>query len=146
MTTTKVQKNLQTITPFAGINFINEAFSRCGFSPLIDNQSGYRQSTKGYRHSDIFRSWFNIFFCGGEVAEDIQEHLRSTLESIPGNKVPSADTLLRELSELSTVNQVVSSSAGKSYHININEKLLALNIKMLLKLRWCCKKYAAVNI
>jgi hypothetical protein len=50
-------------------------FSRCGFSCLIYKQSGYRQSTKGFTHNDIFRSWFNIFLCGGEVAEDIREHL-----------------------------------------------------------------------
>jgi ribosomal protein S11 len=37
--------------------------------------------------------------CGGDVAEDIQKHLRETLEVIPQNKVPSADTLLRELTE-----------------------------------------------
>jgi hypothetical protein len=54
----------------------------------------YRQSTKGFKHSDIVRTWFNIFFCGGDVAEDIQEHLRQTLEAIPQNKVPSTDTLL----------------------------------------------------
>jgi hypothetical protein len=134
MISTKVQKISQTITPFAGISFINEEFSRCGLSKLIDNQLGYRQSTKGFKHSDIIRSWFNIFFCGGEVAEDIQEHLCGTLENIPQNKVPSADTLLRELSDIATNSQQVTSSAGKNYTINIHEKLLDLNIKMLQQL------------
>jgi hypothetical protein len=41
------------------------------------------------------RNLFNIFFCGGDCAEDIQTHLREALENIPGNSVPSADTLLR---------------------------------------------------
>jgi hypothetical protein len=135
MTSTKVEKISQTLTPFGGINFVNAEFSRCGLSQLIDNQLGYRQSTKGYQHSDIVRSWFNIFFCGGDVAEDIQEHLRQTLEAIPQNKVPSADTLLRELTELSTDNQIIKSSSGNSYKINVNENLLDLNIKVLLKLK-----------
>jgi hypothetical protein len=61
MTMAKVQKISQTITSFGGINFINEEFSRCGLSQFIDNHLGYRQSTKGYKYSDIVRSWFNIF-------------------------------------------------------------------------------------
>jgi hypothetical protein len=134
MTVTKVQKSSEIITSFAGISFINEEFSRCGLSKLIDNQLGYRQSTKGFKHSDIIRSWFNIFFCGGEVAEDIQEHLRRTLENIPQNKVPSADTLLRELGNIAADCQEVTSSAGKNYTININEKLLDMNIRSLLLL------------
>ncbi|GHU63122.1 hypothetical protein FACS1894123_05280 [Bacteroidia bacterium] len=131
MTTTKVVKSSQTITPFAGISFINDEIFRCGFSSLIDSKLGYRQSTKGFTHSDIVRAWFNIFLCGGEVAEDIQEHLRQTLENIPGNKVPSADTLLCELSDLAADCEEVTSSTGNSYKINVNEKLLELNIEHL---------------
>jgi hypothetical protein len=96
---------------------------------------GYRQSTKAFKHSDIVSAWFNIFSCGGDVAEDIQELLREKLEAIPQNKVPSTDTLLRELTELSADNKTIKSSAGNSYKINIPEKLLDLNIKMLLKLK-----------
>jgi hypothetical protein len=88
MTITKVEKKSQSITPFGGINFINEEFTRCGLSQIIDTKLGYRQSTKGFKHSDIVRAWFNIFICGGDVAENIQEHLRETLEVIPHNKVP----------------------------------------------------------
>jgi hypothetical protein len=36
MTATKVVKSSQTITPFAGISFINDEIFRCGFSKLID--------------------------------------------------------------------------------------------------------------
>jgi len=131
---TKIQKSFQTVTAFGGINFINDEFSRCGLSQLIDNELGYRQSTRNYKYSDNFLSWFDIFLCGGEVAEDIQEHLRPALENIPDNKVPSADTLLRVLNELATDSKTVTSTSGKEYKININEKVLDLNMKMLLKL------------
>jgi hypothetical protein len=140
MTNAKIQKSSESITPFAGIFFSNKEFTRCGLAQLIDNKLGYRQSTKGFKHSDIIRSWFNIFLCGGAVAEDIQEHLRQTLESIPQNKVPSADTLLRELTELSTENQIVKSSTGNSYNTNINEKMLDLNLKSLISLGLLKKK------
>ncbi|MDR0566908.1 MAG: hypothetical protein LBG47_07735 [Prevotellaceae bacterium] len=95
----KIQKIFQTITPFAGVYFTNREFDRCGLSQLIDKELGVRTPT-GYRCSDIFRSWVDIFFCGGDVAEDIAQHLRSSLESLPGNKVPSPDTLLRGIKEM----------------------------------------------
>ena len=69
----------------------------------------------------------------GQCAEDIQQHLRRTLEQIPGNAVASADTLLRCFGELATENtQVTVPSSGKQYQFNINEKLNDLNIKLLL--------------
>ncbi|MDR0572797.1 MAG: hypothetical protein LBG96_01990 [Tannerella sp.] len=33
---TKIQKVSQTITPFAGVSFINSEFNRCVLSQLID--------------------------------------------------------------------------------------------------------------
>ena len=46
----------------------------------------------------------NVFYCGGDCAEDIQSHLGEDLKSIPGNLVPSSDTILRGIKELSTEN------------------------------------------
>jgi hypothetical protein len=54
--------------------------------------------------------------------------------------VPSADTLLCELTELFADNKTIKSSAGDSYKINIPEKLLDLNTKILLKLKLLNKK------
>jgi hypothetical protein len=110
----KLQKISQSITPFAGISFVIEEFNNCGLSKLIDGNLGARCLT-GYQYSEIFRSWFSIFLSGGDVAEDISCHLREGLESIPGNRVPSTDTLLRSVKELATENEVVVSSSGKQY-------------------------------
>jgi len=129
---TKIAKNSKNITPFAGISYINSEFINCGMSQLIDNELGNRVSTIGYSYSDIIRNWTNLFLCGGDCAEDIQVHLRPTLEQIPDNKPPSADTLLRGNKELAVDNTEVVSSSGKIYNFNINEKLNRLNIKSLL--------------
>ncbi|MDR3142967.1 MAG: hypothetical protein LBU37_14745 [Tannerellaceae bacterium] len=86
----KVQKQIQTVTPFAGISFVIKEFNSCGLSSLIDNILGIR-SLSGYQYSDIIRGWFSVFFSGGDVAEDINCHLYSSLACIPGNRVPSAD-------------------------------------------------------
>ena len=80
----------------------------------------------------IIKTQFNIFLSGGDCAEDIQTHLGKHLKSIPGNHVPSADTILRGIKELSTQNTSFSSNQGKNYDFNINTKLNLLNIKSLL--------------
>ena len=77
----KLQKVSQSMSSFAGISFVHEEFNKCGLLQLIDEQLGKRNAS-GYGHGELFRTWFEIFFCGGEVAEDVQEHLRSTLESM----------------------------------------------------------------
>jgi hypothetical protein len=116
------------VSSFAGISFVHEEFNNCGLLQHIDRQPGKRD-TSGYRHGELFRTWFEIFFCEGEVAEDVHEHLRSTSESIPGNRVAAPDTLLRELKGLATEDTIVTSSSGKEYRFNINEKMNDLNIK-----------------
>jgi hypothetical protein len=128
----KLQKISKNITPFAGVFYANNEFKSLGLRQLIDNQLGYRISTKGYSYGNLIGNHFNLFLCGGECAEDIQQHFRPTLEQIPGNQVASADTLLRCFNELSTENTTVSSSSSKEYQFNINEKLNDLNIKSLL--------------
>lgn len=130
----KLQKVSQSITSFGGISFIHEEFTKSGLQSLIDKVLGVRSLT-GYQYGEIFRAWFEIFFCGGEVAEDISTHLRPTLENIPDNQVPSPDTLLRILKELATENTTVKSASGKLYQFNINKRLNDLSIKLLLLIK-----------
>ena len=129
----KVQKVSKNITPFAGVFYVNDEFHRSGLCQLIDNQLGYRKSTKDYSYGNLIGNFFNLFLCGGECAEDIQQHFRPTLEQIPDNAVASADTLLRCFNELATENTIVTvPSSQKAYEFNINEKVNDLNIKSLI--------------
>jgi len=128
----KVVKLSKNITPFGGISYVNMEFNNCGLAQLVDNELGVRGNGIGYSHSEIFRTWFNVFLCGGECAEDVQVHLHDTLKQIPGNVVPSADTMLRLIKELALNNTEVESSSGKVYQFNINKKMNDLNIKSLL--------------
>jgi len=128
----KVQKISTNVSPFAGISFVNNSLNETGLSQLIDNELGARVKTVGFSYSDIIRNQFNVFYSGGDCAEDIQTHLGKHLKSIPGNHVPSADTILRGIKELSTQNASFTSNQGKTYDFNINTKLNNLNIKSLL--------------
>ena len=108
----KVQKISSNVSPFAGISFVNNSFNETGISQLIDNELGARVKTVGFSYSDIIKTQSNIFFSGGDCAEDIQTHLGKHLKSIPGNHVPSADTILRGIKELSTKNISFTSNQG----------------------------------
>ena len=128
----KIQKISKNITPFAGVFYVNNEFNLCGLRKLIDKQLGKRLSTKNYSYGNLIGNFFNLFLCGGECAEDIQQHFRPTLEQIPNNQVASADTLLRVFNELATENTTIVSSTNNEYQFNINERVNDLNIKSLL--------------
>jgi len=75
------------------------------------------------QNNEIICSWFSVFFSGGDVAEDINCHLRESLSFIPDNRVPSAEMLLRGIEELSTENDTIKSTSGKEYQFNISKKM-----------------------
>jgi hypothetical protein len=128
----KVEKISHNVTPFGGISFVHDKFRRSGLCKLIDKELGARVSTCGYTYGSLFGNWFDVFLCGGECAEDIEEHLYDTLSAIPGNKVSKADTLLRCLKKLSVENSSVTSDKGITYQFNNNDKLNTLMVKSLL--------------
>lgn len=127
----KIQNFKTSVNPFSGNSLVNHHFDKSGMSQLIDHELGMRVKYVGYQYSEIFRNLTNIFLSGGDVIEDINTHFGEHLMSIPGNNVPSADTVLRALKELTTDNTVYASDSGISYNFNINKKLNKLNIKSL---------------
>lgn len=138
----KIQKLSSSVSPFAGISFANNSFNKSGMSQLIDIELGKRVKTIGFDYSEIFRNLSNVFFSGGDVIEDISTHLGEHLQMIPGNNVPSPDTVLRGIKELTIPNTSFKSKSGIDYDFNINTKLNRLNIKSLLLTRQleanCC--------
>ncbi len=55
----KVQKLIDTVSPFVGISFLNEYFNKTGLSQLIDNEPGVRAKLVGFRYSEILRNLTN---------------------------------------------------------------------------------------
>ena len=127
----KIQNYKTSVNPFSGISLANYHFNRSGLSELIDKELGMRAKYFGYQYSEIIRNLANVYISGGDVIEDVNTHFGEYLKSIPGNNVPSADTILRGIKELSTENTVYTSDKGLLYDFNINEKLNRLNIKTL---------------
>jgi hypothetical protein len=127
----KIRNYKTSVNPFSGNSLVNHHFNKSGMSQLIDNELGMRVKYTGYQYSEIFRNLSNIYLSGGDVIEDINTHFGEYLKSIPGNNVPSADTILRAFKELTTENTVYTSGSGLSYNFNINNKLNRLNIRSL---------------
>lgn len=128
----KIQKLNGTVSPLAGISFVNRLFDQVGMSNLIDNELGQRTRVTGYQYSEIIRNLSNVFISGGDCIEDINTYLKEHLKAIPNNQVPSPDTVLRGIDELSIDNSQFISNSGNAYNFNINLKLNRLNIKSLI--------------
>ena len=131
----KVQKTNPTINPFGGINFVINQIDASGIDKLIDNQLGNRPFQAQYSFSDLLKNLWSVFLCGGDCAEDLNEHLNPFLSSNPGIKVANADTVLRVLKSLKTPKETVISTTGNAYATNKNDKLNKLNISLLKKLK-----------
>ncbi len=131
----KVEKSNENINSFGGINFVIDEIRRSGVLELIDNQLGKRPKQSKYSYSDLFLNMWSVFFCGGDCAEDLNEHLKSSLKSVPHTKVADADTVLRVLKSLKTDKEEVKVDKGKTYAINKHDKLNDLNINILLSLK-----------
>lgn len=129
----KIEKNNQIINPFGGINFVVDTIKKEGILELIDNQLGKRAKQAQYSYSNVVLNLWSVFFCGGDCAEDVNEHLKEYLQDIPNHKVADADTILRVLKTLKTHKEKVESSKGNIYEINKNDKLNELNISLLKK-------------
>ncbi len=116
----KVQRISFNVSPFARISSANQSFNKSGLSQLIDNELSQRVKTIGFSYSEIIRNVTNVFCSGGSCAEDIQTHFGEHLKSIPGNNVPSADTTLSGIKELTTSNTTFTSKQCIHYEFNIN--------------------------
>lgn len=130
----KVLKSDQKLNPFGGLNFVINELEAQGIAELIDTHLPPRSLFAHYKYSDVFYSMWSVLLCGGDCAEDLQDHLRPYLEDIPGFDVPSADTVLRLQQDLSGELQEHVSARGVLHQFCWNEQMNQLNVKLLKKL------------
>lgn len=132
----KVINSSEKITSHGGFNFIFQAYHKSGLSQLIDKELGKRVEKQGFNYSDIFLNHLAVYFNGGDCTEDINEHLRSSMQKIRGMDVCSADTILRGIKELAAPNTILRHPESQVRHeFNINLPLNRLLVKSLLLTR-----------
>ncbi len=131
----KIKRSNQ-ISAFGGMNFVFDFLRNNNFDRIIVESlpSLVRQSQ--YSWCDIIYSLFSIFLCGGDCIEDVQTHLKSHFQNNPYIKMPSPDTILRRLLQLSVANKTCKTKRGEVIHdFNTNQTLERLNIALLKKMR-----------
>ncbi len=127
----KITQSNDKITAFGGFNFCHDIFQKSGIPNLIDEHLGQRVKYTGFNYSDIFTNHLAIFLNGGDCTEDVNEHLRSSLQQIPEMNVCSADTILRGVKELATHTIQYVSPSKITHQFNINTALNELLLKSL---------------
>lgn len=131
----KVQNNSDSISPFAGLNFISNDFDRSGLIQVIENELVSKSDLATYTLTDDIKSLFLTFFAGGDCAEDMNIHLRPTLLTIPNLGLPNADTVLRDFKALSTPTTTIITDPKIAHQTNTNDSLNNFIINSLIKLK-----------
>lgn len=127
----KIQKS-KPLSAFGGLNFVLEHLSASGISKLLDNNlPGFAPQSK-YSWSDILYSLLSIYLCGGDCIEDLQTHLKSHFKGNPYLNMPSSDTMLRRIGNLSEPAAECMTKRGSVVHTySTNSALGQLNMGIL---------------
>lgn len=130
----KIEKSFY-INPFGGINYVLNYFNQIKFDRLLEDHLPELAAQSQYSWKDLIYSLFSIYYCGGDCIEDIGGNFKNSLLNNPLVKVPSPDTILTRLKELTVPNIVDKSPQGKDQHaFSINPSLAKLNIELLAKM------------
>lgn len=122
------------LSAFGGINFVFEYLDKHKIGDVITEHLPELSPQCQYTWKDIFYSLFSIYLCGGDCIEDLQTHLKNHFTNNPFVRIPSPDTVLRRLIQLSGENQQCRTKRGQVTHqFNTNTKLNRLNISLLKK-------------
>jgi len=130
----KVQ-NCNIISAFGGINFVFKYLEEGNCNDLFDKYLPGLAHQSTYSWKDIIHSILSIYLCGGDCIEDLQVHLKAHFQKNPFINMPSSDTVLKRLKELSEDNNQCLTKRGSVEHTyNRNSKLEGLNVALLKEL------------
>lgn len=124
--------NSQTISPFGGLNFVIEEAINLKVNTLLKDNLPELPKQSTYNWFDIIMSYWSVFFCGGDCAEDLSVNLRNGFKGNPFIKVPSPDRVLERLKSLAVPSELFMAKRGKKQHqFSLADELNQLNLKML---------------
>src|SRR5690554_5126159 len=130
----KVLKS-NNISAFGGLNFVIEEFDKKKLGKILNENLPKLSAQSQYDWKDLLYSFWSVFFCGGDCAEDLSGNFKPNLSQSPKLKVPSPDRVLNRLKELAEPTKQFSTSRGKHLHqFAINDQLTELNLRILKKI------------
>ena len=125
----------RAISAFGGMNFVFEDFNSLGLDQLFIKGLPQLPSQSKYCWRDIIYPLFSVYFCGGTCIEDLEIHLKPHLSPNPFCEIPSPDTILRRLKDLSEPIKTCRTKRGIVDHQYSENSLLSnLNIQLLKRL------------
>jgi hypothetical protein len=127
--------NSSPISSFGGLNFVIKELENKKLGILLNEFLPSLPSQSQYSWRDIIFSYWSIFFCGGDCAEDINNNFKSSFSNNPLLNVPSADRILNRMKHLSEPLQLFDTVRGNVTHeFNCNNMLSKLSLKVIKKL------------
>jgi hypothetical protein len=81
-TNMKVQKS-SNLNPFGGLNFVMEELDRQKIGALLNQELPAIGKQSQYSWRDLFYSYWSVFYCGGDCAEDLSDNFKSSLSLVP---------------------------------------------------------------
>ncbi len=124
------------LTPFGGLNFVLEELDNKNISKLLDKHLPELPAQSIYNWKDILYSFWSIYFCGGDCAEDLSDNFNKNLSLFPQFKTPSPDRVLERMKSLSIPIEEFDTPKGTKIHeFSINHTLNNLNITILKRLK-----------
>ena len=124
--------NSPAISSFGGLNFVIKEAINLKINNLFNFNLPSLPTQSRYNWFDIIMSYWSVFFCGGDCAEDLSVNLKDGVRNNPIINVPSPDTVLNRIKFLSDSAQFFTTERGdKAHHFSLASRLNRLNIKML---------------
>ncbi|NQU85819.1 MAG: hypothetical protein HQ541_08670 [Mariniphaga sp.] len=108
----KVQNSL-AVSPFGGLNFVLDEFEKKGVGKFINQTMPALATQSKYSWKDIFYSFWSVFFCGGDCAEDLLGNFSASFKGNPLMRIPSPDRVLGRMKELVEPIQLFETTRGE---------------------------------
>jgi len=122
----------QAVSPFGGINFVIKEAIDLKINTLLIGDLPSLPTQSQYNWFDIFMSYWSVFFCGGDCAEDLSINIKKGLHSSPYIKIPSPDRILERIKSLSDSSQTFTAKRGEKEHqFSLAEEMNRLNLRLL---------------
>ncbi len=124
--------NSPAISAFGGLNFVIKEAIDLNINKLFDDNLPKLPKQCKYNWFDIIMSYWSVFFCGGDCAEDLAFNLKDGFSNNPLINVPSPDRVLNRVKSLSDTTQFFTANRGtKEHQFSLGEGLNRLNLKLL---------------
>lgn len=118
----KIKHSSKNITPFGGLNFIDNLLRENKIPDFINQTLGFRNYRAEYSYSDILLSLLKNALCNGEYVSDLK-YLKEKVTQDMKNFIPSHDTVSYASHELKTPNKVVITPENIKHEINQNKNI-----------------------